>query len=70
MSLALAHVLAAAPVAAAGGNGIQDFLAGPAGSFVLMGGMLLFAYLLLIPRSSASATTSRWSKRSSAATRW
>ena len=49
MSLAFALVLAAAaPVSAAGGNGIQDFLAGPAGSFVLMGGMLVFAYLLLI----------------------
>lgn len=47
MSLAFALVLAAA-APAAGDNGIQDFFAGPAGSFMLMGGMLLFAYMLLI----------------------
>jgi preprotein translocase subunit YajC len=36
----------AAAVPAAGG--IQDFLAGPAGTFVFFGGMLAFAYFMMI----------------------
>jgi preprotein translocase subunit YajC len=48
MNLASALVLAAAAPAAAGDNGIQDFFAGPTGTFMFMGLMLVFAYLLLI----------------------
>jgi preprotein translocase subunit YajC len=45
MSLLPALVMAAAAPAA---NGIQDFLAGPAGTMVFFGGMLAFAYFMLI----------------------
>jgi preprotein translocase subunit YajC len=45
MSLLPALVMAAAAPAA---GGIQDFLAGPAGTFVFFGGMLAFAYFLMI----------------------
>lgn len=45
MSLFPALVLAAAAPAA---NGIQDFLSGPLGSIVFFGGMLGFAYFMLI----------------------
>ena len=45
MSLTPALVLAAAAPAA---NGIQDFLSGPLGSIVFFGGMLAFAYFMLI----------------------
>jgi preprotein translocase subunit YajC len=46
MSLLPAVVLAV--VAPAGGGGIQDFLAGPTGTFVFMGGMLAVAYFMMI----------------------
>ena len=35
-------------VAAPATNGIQDFLGGPAGSIVFFGGMLAFAYFMMI----------------------
>ena len=45
MSLLPALVLA---VAAPAAGGIQDFLSGPIGSIVFFGGMLAFAYFMLI----------------------
>ena len=45
MSLLPALVMAAAVPAA---SGIQDFLAGPTGTFVFFGGMLAFAYFMMI----------------------
>jgi preprotein translocase subunit YajC len=45
MSLLPALVMAAAAPAA---SGIQDFLAGPAGTIVFFGGMLAFAYFMMI----------------------
>ena len=45
MSLLPALVMAAAVPAT---SGIQDFLAGPAGTMVFFGGMLAFAYFMMI----------------------
>jgi len=45
MSLLPALILA---VVAPAGGGIQDFLAGPTGTIVFFGGMLAFAYFMMI----------------------
>jgi preprotein translocase subunit YajC len=46
MILYSALVLAAVPPV--GGNGIQDFLAGPLGTFMFFGGMIAIFYLLVL----------------------
>ena len=47
MSLSLA-IITAAVTPAAGAGGVQDFLAGPMGTFLFFGAMFVIAYFLMI----------------------